>query len=70
MSVPFLAAANVYAALDPREALEAVRRAFIEHASGRWFMPSKVYVPAPPDGDFQFSARVTVGFASAADMRR
>jgi alanine dehydrogenase len=53
VSVPFLAAANVYAALDPREALEAVRRAFVEHTSGRWFMPSKVYVPAPPDGDFR-----------------
>jgi ornithine cyclodeaminase/alanine dehydrogenase-like protein (mu-crystallin family) len=53
VSVPFLAAANVYAALDPREAVEAVRRAFLEHAGGRWFMPSKVYVPAPPDGDFR-----------------
>ena len=53
MSVPFLARDNVYAALDPAAALEAVRQAFVDHASGEWFMPSKVYVPAPPDGDFR-----------------
>jgi len=53
VSVPFLARDNVYAALDPAAALEAVRQAFVDHASGEWFMPSKVYVPAPPDGDFR-----------------
>jgi alanine dehydrogenase len=53
VSVPFLAAANVYAALAPSEALDAVRAAFVTHARGEWFMPSKVYVPAPPDGDFR-----------------
>jgi alanine dehydrogenase len=53
VSVPFLARHNVYAALDPAAALEAVRQAFVDHASGEWFMPSKVYVPAPPDGDFR-----------------
>jgi ornithine cyclodeaminase/alanine dehydrogenase-like protein (mu-crystallin family) len=53
VSVPFLARDNVYAALDPGAALEAVREAFVAHARGEWFMPSKVYVPAPPDGDFR-----------------
>jgi alanine dehydrogenase len=53
VSVPFLTGANVQAALDPSEALEAVRAALVEHARGEWFMPSKVYVPAPPDGDFR-----------------
>jgi ornithine cyclodeaminase/alanine dehydrogenase-like protein (mu-crystallin family) len=53
VSVPFLARDNVYAALDPGAALEAVRKAFVNHARGEWFMPSKVYVPAPPDGDFR-----------------
>jgi alanine dehydrogenase len=53
VSVPFLARDNVHAALDPAAALEAVREAFINHARGEWFMPSKVYVPAPPDGDFR-----------------
>jgi hypothetical protein len=44
MSVPVLGAAAVYAALGPAEAVEAVRRAFEEHARGTWVMPSKVYV--------------------------
>jgi alanine dehydrogenase len=53
VSVPFLAEEHVLAALAPDEAVEAVRAAFVEHARGDWFMPSKVYVPAPPDGDFR-----------------
>ena len=53
MSVPFLARDTVYAALDPTSALAAVREAFVNHARGEWFMPSKVYVEAPPDGDFR-----------------
>jgi alanine dehydrogenase len=63
VSVPFLAADNVYAALDPSAALEAVRRAFVEHARGEWFMPSKVYVPAPPDGDFRAMPASGAGYA-------
>jgi ornithine cyclodeaminase/alanine dehydrogenase-like protein (mu-crystallin family) len=43
----------VTGALAPGEALEAVRTAFVEHARGAWQMPSKVYVSAPPDGDFR-----------------
>ena len=62
MSVPFLAAANVYAALAPTEALDVVRRAFVEHACGSWFMPSKVYVPVP-DGDFRAMPASGGGFA-------
>jgi ornithine cyclodeaminase/alanine dehydrogenase-like protein (mu-crystallin family) len=53
VSVPFLGRDNVCAALDPASALEAVREAFVNHARGEWLMPSKVYVPAPPDGDFR-----------------
>ena len=53
MSIPVFAARHVYAAVDPAAAVEAVRRAFVDHARGEWLMPSKVYVPAPPDGDFR-----------------
>ena len=63
MSVPFLAARHVYAALDPGDALEAVREAFVAHARGEWFMPSKVYVPAPPDGDFRAMPAAGAGHA-------
>jgi alanine dehydrogenase len=63
VSVPFLAAPNVYAALSPGDALEAVRKAFEEHARRQWFMPSKVYVPAPPDGDFRAMPASGGGYA-------
>ena len=62
-SVPVFAAEQVRAAIDPGEAVEAVRRAFLEHARGLWFMPSKVYVPAPPDGDFRAMPAAGAGYA-------
>ncbi len=52
-AVPVFAARDVYAALDPSAAVEAVRTAFVEHARGNWTMPSKVYLDAPPNGDFR-----------------
>lgn len=53
MGIPVFASRHVYAAVDPAHAVEAVRAAFLAHARGEWLMPSKVYVPAPPDGDFR-----------------
>ena len=53
MSIPAFSARHVHAAVDPAAAVEAVRAAFVAHARGEWLMPSKVYVPAPPDGDFR-----------------
>jgi alanine dehydrogenase len=53
MPVPVFAARHVYAAVDPAAAVDAVRHAFVDHARGDWLMPSKVYVPVPPDGDFR-----------------
>jgi alanine dehydrogenase len=52
VAVPAFSRDQVYAALDPGEAVEAVREAFLEHARGSWTMPSKVYVEAT-DGDFR-----------------
>ncbi len=43
----------VLAAVSPAEAIERTRAAFERHASGDWVMPAKVYVDAPPDGDFR-----------------
>ena len=63
MSVPFLSAANVHAALGPSGALDAVRTAFIEHARGDWVMPSKVYVQAPA-GDFRAMPAAGAGYAA------
>jgi ornithine cyclodeaminase/alanine dehydrogenase-like protein (mu-crystallin family) len=53
VSLPVFASRHVYGAVDPAAAVEAVRAAFLAHARGEWLMPSKVYVPAPPDGDFR-----------------
>jgi ornithine cyclodeaminase/alanine dehydrogenase-like protein (mu-crystallin family) len=52
-AVPVFTANDVYAALDPSDAVEAVREAFVEHTRGAWTMPSKVYLDAPPNGDFR-----------------
>jgi alanine dehydrogenase len=43
---------EIEAALDPAEAVDVVRAAFIEHVRGAWIMPSKVYIPVD-DGDFR-----------------
>jgi ornithine cyclodeaminase/alanine dehydrogenase-like protein (mu-crystallin family) len=51
--VPVFSAEHVYAAVPPARALDAVRDAFVAYARGEWTMPSKVYVPAYPAGDFR-----------------
>jgi alanine dehydrogenase len=43
----------VLAAVSPEEAIERVRHAFVEYASGEWTMPPKVYLDAYPAGDFR-----------------
>jgi alanine dehydrogenase len=40
-------------AVTPLEAIERVRDGFVRHASGEWEMPPKVYLQAPPNGDFR-----------------
>ncbi len=44
---------SVLGAIDPLEAIEQVRRGFVEYASGAWAMPAKVYLDSPPHGDFR-----------------
>jgi alanine dehydrogenase len=43
----------VLAAVSPEEAIERVRDGFVRYASGEWEMPPKVYLDAPPRGDFR-----------------
>ena len=43
----------VLSAVTPEEAIERVRHAFVEYASGEWTMPPKVYLDAYPAGDFR-----------------
>ena len=51
--VPVFTADAVFAAVPAVEAIERTRVAFERHASGDWVMPAKVYVDAPPAGDFR-----------------
>jgi alanine dehydrogenase len=61
--VPLFRAENVYEAVSPERALEAVRDAFVAYAKGEWTMPPKVYVPAYPAGDFRAMPAQGGGFA-------
>jgi alanine dehydrogenase len=62
--VPVFAARHVEAAVPPGRALEAVRDAFVSYARGEWSMPSKVYVPAYPAGDFRAMPVLGAGHAA------
>lgn len=64
MSIPVFSAKHVYGAIEPGAAVEAVREAFLAHARGEWLMPSKVYVEAPPDGDFRAMPARGGGYAA------
>jgi alanine dehydrogenase len=61
--IPFFNGEQVRAAVSPERALEAVRDAFIAYARGEWEMPSKVYVPAYPEGDFRAMPALGAGHA-------
>ena len=43
----------VLAAVSAEDAIERVRDGFVRYASGEWEMPPKVYLDAPPRGDFR-----------------
>jgi alanine dehydrogenase len=59
----FLTARDVFAAVTPERAVEAVRDAFVAYARGEWTMPPKVYVPAYPAGDFRAMPALGAGHA-------
>jgi ornithine cyclodeaminase/alanine dehydrogenase-like protein (mu-crystallin family) len=43
----------VLATISAGDAVERVRDAFVRYANGEWEMPPKVYLDAPPRGDFR-----------------
>ena len=51
--IPLFRAADVERAVDPHEAYDAVRNAFVAYAKGEWKMQPKVYVANYPAGDFR-----------------
>ena len=52
-TVPVLSHDAVLAAVSPAEAVQRTADAFRRHHAGEWTMPSKVYLQAPPAGDFR-----------------
>jgi len=61
--IPVLGARDVFSAVAPERAVEAVRDAFVAYASGEWTMPPKVYVHAYPAGDFRAMPALGAGHA-------
>jgi alanine dehydrogenase len=53
----------VLAAVSPREAIDRTREAFLRHRRGEWLMPAKVYLEAPPHGDFRAMPALGGGLA-------
>jgi alanine dehydrogenase len=53
VAVAVFTAQDVRAAVEPTEAYDAVRDAFVAYARGEWSMPPKVYVENYPAGDFR-----------------
>jgi alanine dehydrogenase len=51
--LPVLDHDAVLAAVPLRDAIARVRDAFVAHHRGDWVMPPKVYLDAPPNGDFR-----------------
>ncbi|HEX5956039.1 MAG TPA: hypothetical protein VFY37_08900, partial [Solirubrobacterales bacterium] len=51
--IPVFDSDAVLAAVPASAAIERTRIAFERHAAGDWSMPAKVYVDAPPGGDFR-----------------
>jgi alanine dehydrogenase len=61
--VPVLGHDAVLAAVSPSDAIERVRAAFAAHHAGEWTMPAKIYLEAPPYGDFRAMPALGGGFA-------
>ncbi len=62
-TIPAFDQSAVLGAIDPLEAIEQVRHGFVEYAAGNWRMPSKVYLDAPPGGDFRAMPALGSGLA-------
>jgi alanine dehydrogenase len=62
-AVPLLDHDAVLAAVSPADAISRTRAAFLAHHRGEWTMPAKVYLEAPPHGDFRAMPALGGGLA-------
>ena len=61
--IPVISGKAVFAAIDPRTAIECTREAFQRYGRGEWSMPAKVYLDSPPHGDFRAMPALGEGLA-------
>jgi ornithine cyclodeaminase/alanine dehydrogenase-like protein (mu-crystallin family) len=61
--IPVLDHDAVLAAVSPKEAIGRTLDAFVRHRRGEWLMPAKVYLEAPPHGDFRAMPALGAGLA-------
>jgi alanine dehydrogenase len=61
--IPVISGEAVFAAIDPKTAIECTREAFERHNRGDWRMPAKVYLDSPPYGDFRAMPALGGGLA-------
>ncbi|MDX6684672.1 MAG: alanine dehydrogenase [Baekduia sp.] len=61
--VPVLDHDAVLAAVSARDAIDRTREAFLRYQTGEWQMPAKVYLEAPPHGDFRAMPALGDGLA-------
>jgi alanine dehydrogenase len=61
--IPVISGDAVFAAIDPKTAIERTREAFERYGRGEWSMPVKVYLDSPPHGDFRAMPALGDGLA-------
>jgi alanine dehydrogenase len=61
--IPVISGEAVFAAIDPKAAIECTREAFEHYGRGEWAMPAKVYLDSPPYGDFRAMPALGDGLA-------
>jgi alanine dehydrogenase len=61
--IPVISGEAVFAAIDPKMAIERTREAFERYGRGEWSMPAKVYLDSPPYGDFRAMPALGDGLA-------
>jgi alanine dehydrogenase len=61
--IPVISGEAVFAAIDPKTAIDRTREAFERYGRGEWTMPAKVYLDSPPHGDFRAMPALGDGIA-------
>jgi alanine dehydrogenase len=61
--IPVISSEAVFAAIDPKTAIDRTWDAFERYGRGEWTMPAKIYLDSPPHGDFRAMPALGDGLA-------